>query len=106
MARKCELSGVGPTTGNLVSHSNIKTRTKWFPNLSDKKYFIPELGLTVTLRLTSRAVRTIDKQGGITSAIKQSKDALISPRLKTLKNRILKAARSGSVKTTDSATKA
>ena len=81
MAKFCELTGKGPTTGNLVSHSNIKTRTRWLPNLVQKRYNIPELGQILTLKLSTRAVRTIDKQGGISSAIRQAKTELLSPRL-------------------------
>jgi len=62
MAKYCELTGVGPTSGNLVSHSNVKTKTRWLPNLKDKQYFISELGKTISIRLSTRAIRTIDKQ--------------------------------------------
>jgi large subunit ribosomal protein L28 len=88
MARKCELTGKGPTTGNLVSHSNIKTRTRWLPNLKDKKYTIPELGLVIKLRLSSRAIRTIDKLGGISHAIRKAKVANLSPRLQSIRNQL------------------
>ena len=88
MSRKCELSGKGPTTGNKVSHSNIKTRTRWLPNLHQKKYLIPELGLTLRLKLSSRAIRTIDKLGGISAAIRKAKTQDLSPRLQTIQSRL------------------
>ncbi|MFN7685126.1 MAG: 50S ribosomal protein L28 [Oligoflexia bacterium] len=93
MARKCEFTGKGPATGNQVSHSNIKTRTRWLPNLKDKKYTIPELGETLRLRLSTRAIRTIDKQGGISNAIRQAKLADLSPRLQSIQIRLRKKAK-------------
>jgi len=93
MARKCELTGKGPTTGNQVSHSNIKTRTRWLPNVKDKKYTIPELGETLRLRLSTRAIRTIDKLGGISNAIRQAKLSELSPRLQSVQNRLRKKVR-------------
>ncbi|MEN9724171.1 MAG: hypothetical protein RJB38_2157 [Pseudomonadota bacterium] len=89
MANFCELTRKGPTTGNLVSHSNIKTRTRWLPNLVNKRYEIVELGQILTLRLSTRAIRTIDKQGGISQAIKRAKNQELSPRLQRIKARLI-----------------
>lgn len=94
MARRCELTGKGPTTGNLVSHSNIKTRTRWLPNVHRKKIMIPELSETLTLTLSTHAIRTIDKLGGISAALMKAKDAGLSERLLNVKNRIKKSRRS------------
>ena len=85
MSRRCELTGVGPVSGNQVSHSNIKTRTRWLPNIKDKRYSSQEAGQTLSLRLTTRAIRTIDKQGGITQAIRLAKIENLSERLKKLR---------------------
>ena len=63
MARRCDLTGVGPKSGNRVSHSNRKTRMRQYPNLQDKRFFVPELGRFVNLRLTTRALRTVTKKG-------------------------------------------
>ena len=91
MARVCDLTGVKPFSGNKVSHSNIKTRTKWMPNLKDKRYTIPELTKTVTLKLSTRAIRTIDKLGGISAAILKGKTDKMSPKAAKLKVEIKKA---------------
>ncbi len=91
MARVCDLNGTKPFSGNKVSHSNIKTRTKWMPNLKDKRYMIPELAKTVTLKLSTRAIRTIDKLGGISQAIMKAKEDKISPKVLKLKADIKKA---------------
>lgn len=91
MAQVCDLTGTKSFSGNKVSHSNIKTRTKWLPNLKDKRYTIPELSKVVTLKLSTRAIRTIDKQGGISNAIMQAKEEKMSPVALKLKRDIKKA---------------
>ena len=93
MARVCDLNGTKPFSGNKVSHSNIKTRTKWMPNLKDKRYMIPELAKTVTLKLSTRAIRTIDKLGGISQAIMKAKEDKVSPKVLKLRGDIKKARR-------------
>lgn len=56
MAKKCEICAKGPTTGNLVSHSNIKTRTRWLPNVKKMKAVVN--GATQTLKVCTRCIRT------------------------------------------------
>jgi large subunit ribosomal protein L28 len=63
MSRVCQLSGKRPISGNHVSHSNHKTRRKFYPNLQKKRFFIPETGKWVTLKVTTRVLRTINKLG-------------------------------------------
>ena len=63
MSRKCELSGKGPHFGNSISHSHKKTRKKWEPNVQKKKFFNEETGEWVTLKVSTRMMRTIDKKG-------------------------------------------
>lgn len=96
MSRHCELTGKGPTTGNLVSHSNIKTRTRWLPNLKYKKFLVPELSQTVTARLSTHAIKTIDKQGGFSRALLLAKDEGLSDKLLHVKKQLMKALRKGS----------
>ena len=91
MARVCDLTNTKPFSGNKVSHSNRKTRTKWMPNLKDKRYTIPELSKTVTLKLSTRAIRTIDKLGGISQAIMKAKAEKLSPKASKLRAEIKKA---------------
>ena len=66
MARKCKLTGKGPMSGNNVSHAHNKTRRRQLPNLQWKRIYIPELDRTVRVRLSTRALRTIDKKGLLT----------------------------------------
>lgn len=88
MARVCELNGTKPLSGNNVSHSNTRVRARWLPNLKYKKFIIPELKQSVTLRLSTRAIRTIDKRGGITAAVFGAKEATLSPRLQKIRREI------------------
>lgn len=63
MARFCELSGKGPMKGHKVSHSNIKTLRRFYPNLITKRFFIPEMSEEITIKLAASELRTIDKIG-------------------------------------------
>lgn len=63
MARICDLTGKRPVSGNRVSHSNVKTKRRFLPNLHKKKFYIPELDKWVTLKVSSTALRTINKLG-------------------------------------------
>lgn len=63
MARRCELTGTGVLTGNNVSHAHNKTRRRFLPNLQKKRIWIPEEGRWITLKITAKAIRTLDKKG-------------------------------------------
>ena len=63
MARVCQVTGKRPITGNTVSHSNIKTKRRFLPNLQKKRYFLAEEDKWITLKLSSEAIRTINKNG-------------------------------------------
>ena len=63
MARVCELTGKRPITGYKVSHSNIKTKRRFLPNLQTKRYFLAEEDKWVTMKISSEAIRTINKNG-------------------------------------------
>lgn len=63
MSRKCKLSGKGPMAGNNVSFSQKKTRRRFLPNIQIKKVYVPELDRTVKIKMSVRAMRTVDKIG-------------------------------------------
>ena len=63
MARVCDLTGKRYLTGNKVSHSNRKSKRRFNVNLQTKKFFIPETGEWITLRVSTSAIRTINKKG-------------------------------------------
>jgi large subunit ribosomal protein L28 len=63
MARVCQLTGKKPLTGNRVSHSNIKTKRRFLPNLQTKRFFFTEENRWITLKLSTEGIRTINKLG-------------------------------------------
>lgn len=63
MSRICDLTGKKALAGNHVSHSNIKTKRRFYPNLHTKKFYIPEEDRWVTLKVSTSALRTINKKG-------------------------------------------
>ena len=63
MSKVCQLTGKRPITGNNVSHSNRKTKRRFLPNLQKKRFFIPEKDKWVTLKVSTSAIRTINKLG-------------------------------------------
>ncbi len=71
MARVCQVSGKRRMVGNSVSHSHRKTKRVQRPNLIKKRIFIPEAGRAVTLKLSARALRTINKKG-VQQVLKES----------------------------------
>ncbi len=66
MARRCSLTGKTPLVGNHVSHSNRKVKRVQKPNLKSKRIYVPELGRFVRVKLTTRALRTVNKKGFMT----------------------------------------
>jgi len=73
MSRVCQITGKTVMVGNNVSHSNRKTKRKFFPNLLTKKFYIPEEDTTVTLRISASALRTINKKG-ISVCMKEARE--------------------------------
>lgn len=63
MAKICMITGKKPMTGNKVSHSNRKSKTRQMPNLQVHRYFLPSEGRWVRLKLSTSAIRDIDKRG-------------------------------------------
>jgi large subunit ribosomal protein L28 len=63
MARVCQVTGKVPVSGNKVSHSNIKTKRRFLPNLQTKRFFLAEEDKWITLKLSTEGIRTINKRG-------------------------------------------
>jgi large subunit ribosomal protein L28 len=70
MARVCQVTGKVPIGGNKVSHSNIKTKRRFLPNLQKKRFYLAEEDKWITLKLSTDAIRTINKNG-LYSVIKE-----------------------------------
>ena len=63
MARVCDLTGKRPQVGNNVSHANNKTKRRFYPNLQKKRFYVPEEDAWITLKVSTSALRTINKNG-------------------------------------------
>ncbi len=63
MARVCQITGKGPIVGHHVSHANNKTTRRFLPNLQRRRFWVESESRWVSLRLTTNALRTIDKNG-------------------------------------------
>ena len=90
MARKCPVTGKGVQVGHNVSHSNIKTKRRYLPNLQTISVLSDALG-PVRLRLSAAAIRTIEFKGGIDAFLKGVPDGKLSPEILRLKRRIATA---------------
>lgn len=73
MARVCQITGKRARVGNNVSHANNKTKRKFMPNLQTKRFYLPEEDKWVTLKVSTSALRTINKNG-ITAVLKNAKE--------------------------------
>jgi large subunit ribosomal protein L28 len=63
MSRRCQLTGIGPQTGNNVSHAHNRTKRRFLPDLQKKRIWVQELNRFVTLKLSTSAIKTIAKNG-------------------------------------------
>ena len=72
MSRVCQITGKKAMVGNNVSHSNRKTKRKFYPNLISKKFYLPEEDVFITLKISTSALRTINKKG-ISACVKEAR---------------------------------
>jgi large subunit ribosomal protein L28 len=73
MSRVCQITGKSVMVGNNVSHSNRKTKRKFYPNLITKKFYLPEEDSFITLKISTSALRTINKNG-ISACLKEARE--------------------------------
>jgi len=90
MARRCELSGKAVLTGNQVSHSNRKTRTRFMPNLCDVSLMSDAMGLTYRLRISAIALKSVEHVGGLDAFLMKADTAKLSDKAARLKRSIAK----------------
>jgi len=91
MSRRCELTGIGPMVGNNVSHANNKTRRRFLPNLQEVTLISDTLGRSFRLRISSKALRSVDHRGGFDAFMAKAKDAELSEGALKIKKEIMKA---------------
>ena len=90
MSKICELTGKSPLKGHKVSHANNKAKRKFFPNLKNVTFKSDILKRNITLRVSNAALRTVDYKGGLDFYLKSAKSFKLSPKVKKLKNKIIK----------------
>lgn len=88
MARRCELTGTGVQSGNLVSHSNHKTRTRFLPNLVKVTLASDALARSVRLRISAAALRSVEHRGGLDAFLAKARNEELSQNARVLKREI------------------
>ena len=91
MSRRCEITGKGVLSGNNVSHANNKTRRRFLPNLQVTSLLSDILGNSVRMRLSTRAIRTVEHNGGIDAFLLGTPNTKLTEEGRSLKRRIERA---------------
>ena len=91
MSRRCEITGKGVLAGNNVSHANNKTRRRFLPNLQESSMLSDILGVNVTMRLCTRAIRTVEHNGGIDAFLLGTPNRRLPEEAQVVKRRILRS---------------
>ncbi|SDD33662.1 MULTISPECIES: 50S ribosomal protein L28 [Kordiimonas] len=90
MSRVCELTGKGVMTGNNVSHAHNKTRRRFLPNLTKATLLSDVLGRSVSLRISTHALRSVEHNNGLDNFLLKARDADLSAKALKLKKEIKK----------------
>ena len=91
MSKRCQITGKGVMSGNNVSHANNRTRRRFLPNLQRTSMNSEILGRNVTLRVSTSAIRTVEKHGGLDAFLLQARNAELADDARALKREILAA---------------
>jgi len=90
MSRRCDLTGKAAQVGHKVSHSNIKTKRRFLPNLLNVTLMSDALGRSVRLRISANALKSVDHRGGLDAFLMKARDEDLSPEALNLKREIAK----------------
>tara|TARA_Y100001935_G_scaffold146070_1_gene120697 strand:- start:205 stop:486 length:282 start_codon:yes stop_codon:yes gene_type:complete len=85
MVKKCDITKVKPMTGNNVSHAVNKTKRRFLPNLQNTSFFSEILGKKIKLKVTSKGIKTVEKNGGIDKFLLNSKNSKLNTETRKLK---------------------
>ena len=85
MVKKCDITKVKPMTGNNVSHAVNKTKRRFLPNLQNTSFFSEILGKNIKLKVTSKGIKTVEKNGGIDKFLLNSKNSKLNTETRKLK---------------------
>ena len=91
MSRHCEITGKGVQSGNNVSHANNRSRRRFLPNLQESSMLSDILGVSVTMRLCTRAIRTVEHNGGIDAFLLGTPNRRLAEPARVMKRRIERA---------------
>lgn len=91
MSRRCQITGKGVLSGNNVSHANNKTRRRFLPNIQQSSMLSDILGTSVTMRLSTRGIRTVEHNGGIDAFLLSTSNTKLPEEALVIKRRIIKA---------------
>jgi large subunit ribosomal protein L28 len=91
MARRCDLTGTKPQFGHNVSHSNRRTKRRFDPNLQRVTFYSEALRRRVPLRVTTRAIRSVQKLGGLDAFLVKADEAKLAPEGARLRRAVIKA---------------
>ena len=91
MAKRCQLTGKSVMSGNNVSHANNRTRRRFLPNLQSTSMQSEILDRTVSLRVSTSAMRTVEKHGGLDAFLLQARNAELAEEAQQLKREIVAA---------------
>jgi large subunit ribosomal protein L28 len=94
MSRRCELTGKNALVGHLVSHSQIKTKRRFLPNLCDVTLISDSLKRSVRLRVSAHALRSVEHRGGLDAFLLKARNEELSDRVLRLKREVQKATTS------------
>ncbi len=94
MARRCGITGKGVLTGNNVSHANNKSRRRFLPNIQDASILSDALGMPIRLKLSTRAIRSIEHNGGLDAYLLKTSNLKLTDEAVRLKKKIKKAVAS------------
>jgi len=90
MSWRCDLTGKRPLVGHKVSHSNIKTKRRFLPNLRNVTLISDTLDRKIRLRVSANALRTVDHRGGLDAFLLKASDDQLAPKVLELKRQIVK----------------
>jgi large subunit ribosomal protein L28 len=90
MSRRCELTAKGPQVGHKVSHSNIKTKRRFLPNLLNVTLMSDALGRSYKLRISANALKSVDHRGGLDAFLAKARASELSPKALEIKRALAK----------------
>jgi len=90
MSKVCEITGIKAMTGNNVSHANNRTKRKFLPNLQNVKLYSEALKKYLSLKITVRAMKSVEKNGGLDSYLLKKSNRDLAPEAQKIKRSILK----------------